>query len=127
MSQGSPMRWVLALLLVGMMACAAGAAEFSPALEAELSKAADKDLVSAIVILESPIDIRALDLRLHDQRADLPTRHKEVINALRYNAEMTQPAMRDELDAAKGAGEVTGYTAYWIENLFVIQGTKSFV
>ncbi len=103
------------------------AAEFSPALEAELAKAADSELVSAIVILESPVDIRALDWKLHVEKADLPTRHREVITALQFNAESTQPAFVAEFDEAIALGKMTGYTAYWIENLFVIQAEKQFI
>ncbi|MDD5087830.1 MAG: hypothetical protein PHI18_03405, partial [bacterium] len=49
-------------------ALSALAAEFSPALEAELAAKSGSEFVSAIVFLESPLDIRALDARLHEQR-----------------------------------------------------------
>jgi hypothetical protein len=103
------------------------AAEFSPALEAELSKTSMTDPVSAIVILESPVDIRALDLRLHDSGASLAKRHAEVIQALKYNAESVQPAFRKEFEAAMKSGEMFGFTAHWIENLFVIQATRKYI
>ena len=103
------------------------AAEFSPVLEDQLSKVDGKELVSAIVILESPVDIRVLDDQLHAAGGPLAERHQQVIAALKYNAEMTQPAFRAELDQAIESKAVTGYTAYWIENLFVIQATKDFI
>ena len=100
------------------------AAEFSPTLEFQLAQSGSKDFVSAIIILQSPIDIRALDDQLHHRKATKAERHKEVIEALWYNADMTQPAFRVELDQAKQQGELEGYTAYWIENLFVLHATK---
>ena len=103
------------------------AAEFSAALNAQMELAQASDLVSAIVILPSPVDIRALDLKLHDERADLARRHKEIIAALHYNAETTQPAFCAELDAAHEAGAVSGYTTYWIENIVVVQATKTYL
>lgn len=103
------------------------AAEFSPMLEAELSQAAARDYISAIVIFESPINIQTLDDKLHAERAPLAVRHREVIEALWYNAESVQPKFRAEFDAAIAAGDVTGYTPYWIENLFVVQATMEFI
>ncbi|MBI5060632.1 S8 family serine peptidase [candidate division KSB1 bacterium] len=103
------------------------AAEFSPTLDKELKTAGKNDWVSAVVILESPIDIRTLDSRLHDQRAPLAQRNREVLAALKYNAELTQPPFQAELDEAKGNGLVVGYTSYWIENLLVIEGTAAYI
>jgi hypothetical protein len=117
-------------VLVGAFVLApytANAAEFSPALEYQLGHAQSSDLVSAIVILESPIDIRALDERLHNEKATKAQRHEQVLAALHYNAESTQPKFRAELDQAKFDGVVKGYTAYWIEDLFVIYATKDFI
>lgn len=115
------------IMLLVFWVTSALAAEFSPALEYELDKAQGKDFVSAIVILESPIDIMALDFSLHTRKASLADRHMEVISALKYNAEQTQPAFRNELEALKQRGELTGYTAYWIENLFVVHASKDFI
>lgn len=118
---------LLCLLAIFCCMASAFAAEFSPELEAGLRAAGDKEFVSAIVILESPIDIRTLDLRLHDEGADLARRHSEVINALQYNAQMTQPKFKAEFGDAITSGDMEGFTAYWIENLFVISATKQYI
>lgn len=117
------------LLTLGVLSFASTvlAAEFSPALESELVEKKDADFVSAIVILESPIDIRALDDQLHDRKAGRVERYLAVVEAMHYNAEQTQPALRKEFDDAISAGWVKGYTAYWIENLFVIHATKGYL
>lgn len=114
---------VVSLICVGSLL----AAEFSPALEYQLTSAKNSDFVSAIVILESPVDIRALDDRLHVEKATKARRHAEVLAALHYNAESAQPKVRAEFDQAIADGVMKGYTPYWIENLFVIQATKDFI
>ena len=105
----------------------ASAAEFSPDLEYQLSNAQSGGNISAIVILRSPIDIRALDAQMHATKATKAQRHFRVLEALHYNADQTQPAFRSELDRAQAKGAVVGYTPYWIENLFVILATKDFI
>lgn len=121
-------RWGLILLFLVIVFCGhVYAAEISPALEDQLAKAGPDDFVSAIVILESPIDIMNLDFALHARKATLAERHREVIESLKYNAAQTQPAFKAELDAAKALGVVKGYTAYWIENLFVVYAGKQFI
>ncbi|MBU0690729.1 S8 family serine peptidase [bacterium] len=79
------------------------------------------------MIFESPIDIRALDLQLHERKATLEERHAEVMRALKYNAESVQPAFQKEFDAALKSGAVFGYTPHWIENLFVVSATNHFI
>ncbi len=123
MKHGS--RFLLTLLILWITG--ANAAEFSQTLDNQLAAAKAGDFVSAIIILESPIDIMNLDFQLHARKATLAERHQEVLAALKYNAAQTQPALQAELDAAKSAGILRGYTAYWIENLFVVSATPDFL
>ncbi|HEY3295688.1 MAG TPA: carboxypeptidase regulatory-like domain-containing protein [bacterium] len=118
---------VMLLLGAGLFGPKLMAAEFSPTLEYELSKAHNTDFVSAIVILESPIDIRALDERLHVEKASKLKRHTDVLAALHYNAESTQPKIRAEFDQAISDGVMQGYTPYWIENAFIVYATRDFI
>lgn len=104
-----------------------GAAEFSPVLENQLATKSAHESISAIVILESPIDIRALDERLHAESASRIERHRTVIEALQFNARQTQPQFAAEFEQAVEDGRMSGFTAYWIDNLFVIRATKEFV
>ena len=120
------------MMMIGIAAFAAAylpveAAEFTPQLEAELRDLSGDEMISVIVILESPVDIRQLDDRLHKEGATLARRHKEIIDALRYNADVTQPSFRAELEEARAQGQLTGYSSYWIENLIVVRATKEFV
>lgn len=118
---------VLCLTLSVVGVTSLHAAEFSTGLEAELQKGKSDDFVSAIVILPSAIDIRTLDFALHTRKATLADRHREVIDALKYNAGQNQPAFTAELDLQIEHGSVKGYTPYWIENLVVLYAQKSFI
>lgn len=115
----------LALSLVGSSALYA--AEFSGVLDAQLQEAKGNDFVSAIVFLPNAIDMRNLDFALHTRKATLAERHREAIEALKYNAAQNQPAFRAELESEIEKGNVKGFTAYWIENLFVVYATKDFL
>lgn len=105
---------------------AAQAAELSPNFEWQLNQARTNEFVSGIVILESPMDIRALDLMLHARKAGRAERYRAVYNALQENARQTQPKFETELKDAELLGLVRGYTAYWIENLFVVSAKPEF-
>jgi len=127
MDHRNPASLTLVALVLFLTAGWGAAAEFSPAVEYQIKQAAPGEFVSAIIILESPLDIRALDQRLHEERAPLARRHREVIAALKYNASDTQPEFLSELDEAKARGEVRGYTSYWIENLIVVSAQPDFL
>ncbi|MCC6477270.1 S8 family serine peptidase, partial [bacterium] len=103
------------------------AAEFSTELERQMEAAKNTDFVSAIVILESPVDIQTLDIALHARRATLAERHKEVLAALKYNVEQTQPAYLKELESEMEAGRVKGFTPYWIENCVVVYAQREYL
>ena len=77
--------------------------------------------------LHNPHNIAALDQQLHAQKAPLATRHRVVIETLKDNARLTQQPVLDRLDQWKAKGEVSGYTAYWIENLIVVCGTPDVI
>lgn len=103
------------------------AAEFSQAIDDELAQAKEQDFISALVFLPNAIDIRTLDFTLHERRASLADRNREVIESLLYNAAQNQPAFQAELDVELGKGTVKGYTSYWIDNLFVVYANKSYI
>ncbi len=117
---------IFATLVVGVLVSIVSAADVSPNFDAELSKAAKDKFISGIIILESPIDVRELDLSLHERGAKRAERYREIYDALHVNARMTQPKFRGELEAGKELGLVEGYTAYWIENLFVVSAKPEF-
>lgn len=117
---------IFAALVLSICVGFARAAEVSPNFDLELGLATKDQFVSGIIILESPIDVRALDLALHARGAKRAERYNEVYNALRHNARMTQPKFQEELEAGIASGLVKGFTAYWIENLFVVSAKPEF-
>lgn len=117
---------IFAALVLGITVGIVRAAKVSPNFDAELNRATKDEFVSGIIILESPINVRELDLSLHERGAKRAERYNEIYNALRINARVTQPKFQSELDAGKELGLVEGYTAYWIENLFVVSAKPEF-
>ena len=97
---------ILCLALSLISVSALSAAEFSSGLDAQLQSGKGDEFVSTIVILPNAIDIRNLDFALHTRKATLAERHREAIEALKYNAAQNQPAMLAELDAETQAGNV---------------------
>ncbi|MBK6766529.1 MAG: S8 family serine peptidase [bacterium] len=118
---------VICSLAALFAATALYAADFSEAMDYALDKSADNEFVSAIILLPSAIDIQTLDFALHQRKATVAERNREVIEALMYNAAQNQPAFQAELDQEFEKGNVLGYTAYWIDNLFVVYAKKSFL
>lgn len=118
---------VCCVLLTLVAAAPLFASEFSSALEDRLQKTGDNEFVSSIVILPSAIDIRTLDFALHQRKVTIAERNREVIEALKYNAAQNQPAFEAELANEFEKGNIRGYTAYWIDNLFVVYANKSFL
>ncbi|MCB9365873.1 MAG: S8 family serine peptidase [Calditrichaeota bacterium] len=117
---------LFALLLISLTANVF-AAEFSSAIEDELKNSGKDEFISTLIFLPNAVDIRTLDFALHDRGATIAQRNREVLEALKYNAEQNQPAFKAELDFAESKGDVRGYTAYWIDNLFVVHASKSFI
>ncbi len=83
--------------------------------------------VSVIISLAAQAPIADLDRELEANRATIEVRHARVITALQETAAATQPALLAELDVRRTAGEVSGYTPYWISNLVVAEMTVSAV
>ncbi len=117
---------IFAALVLGITVGIVRAAKVSPNFDAELSRAAKDEFVSGIIILESPIDVRELDLSLHERGCKESRAVHEIYQRAACQCQMTQPKFQSELDAGKELGLVEGYTAYWIENLFVVSAKPEF-
>ena len=114
----------LAALLV---ASSAAAGTIAPGLQAQLDAAGPDDPVRAMVFMSDRVDVPALDLALHAQKATLATRHARVINELRDKARATQRDLLATLDSAAAGGRVLGYTSYWIVNGVYVVATKNVI
>jgi subtilisin family serine protease len=113
----------IALALVLLTAAPALAGTIRADYDAYLDTLPADQKVSVIVSLAAQAPIADIDRELEATRATLAARHARVIGALQETAAATQPALLADLDARRGAGEVTGYTPYWISNLVVAEMT----
>jgi subtilisin family serine protease len=94
-----------------------------PAYEAYLDTLPEDTAVSVMIYLADRVPLDHLDSRLKAERATLAVRHERVITSLIEKAADTQPELLAELARRKTAGEVMGYTPYWIANLVVAKMT----
>jgi subtilisin family serine protease len=108
---------LLALLLAG----SALAGQFAPGLEAYLAEKHDGGQLRALLVLSDQVDVTGMDLDMHYQRTDLPTRHARVVTALREKAEQTQRELLADLSSRVGKG-IDGFTPYWIINAVLVVG-----
>ncbi|MBI5305091.1 MAG: S8 family serine peptidase [Chloroflexi bacterium] len=83
-----------------------------------LADTANGDTAHFLVVLKSQANARTLAARAPDQRA----RGRAVFDGLRAVAEMTQPAVRTQLDAL-GAP----HRDYWITNVIAVEGNRAVV
>ncbi|MBD3221221.1 S8 family serine peptidase, partial [bacterium] len=110
-------------LLAIVLAGSSLAGRLSPGLEAYLLDKRDDGPVKALLVLQDQVDVQALDLDLHYQRASLAERHFRVVTALQEKARTTQGALLADLDQRLGTG-VDGYRSYWLINAVLVTGTE---
>jgi subtilisin family serine protease len=100
------------------------ASEIDPNLQSIMEAAGRGEHISAIAFLSSQVNVQALDLELKERQASLQERHEAIIRALQEVAGESQPMFLRYLESEKAAGEVKGYSSYWINNSIRIKGTK---
>jgi subtilisin family serine protease len=115
------------LFLAGLvlLAIPAEAGTIHPALQEELSRLAPHQQATAILILEQQARIDVLNGALKVANASRAERHRRVVEELQLTARETQGPTLAELATLEAAGQISGYTPYWIANLIVIRGTRS--
>ncbi len=121
------MRKVLVTALavgLSLLATVTTAGEISPALQELLAETPADQPVSVIVHLSQQAPIAGINQDLTVRKASRKQRHEEIVVALK-DAARSQEALASDLDASKAAGDVLGYTRYWIANLMVVQATPS--
>jgi subtilisin family serine protease len=101
----------------------ATAGTLDPALQDQLNRASDGELLSVIVHLRDQAPVREISADLSARQATRQQRHLEVVRALKDAAQLGQQALLDDLSLARANGRVAGYTSYWIANLVVVQAT----
>ncbi|MEZ4386729.1 MAG: S8 family serine peptidase [Candidatus Krumholzibacteriia bacterium] len=116
---------VIALALAALTASGlASAGTLAPALQQQLNRAVDGDLISVIVHLQEQAPVAAISSDLSSRKATRKQRHEEVVRALKDAAEAQTPLLAS-LEASRAVGEVAGFTRYWIANVVVVQATAA--
>ena len=106
-----------------LFAFPAGAATIHPAVEAELNSGNFDETMSVLVYLqEAPVP--QINADLSSQGATRRERYTAIIDALQAQ-QRTQDPLQTWLESEIPAGEVLGYTSYWIMNCLVVEATKA--
>ncbi len=95
--------------------------KISDALLDEIQKArASGTTVEALIVLNVPFDIRALDAELTLQKATCHERGVAVVTALMEHAERTQAELVSYLESRMGK-DVIRYQPFWITNIIYVE------
>lgn len=119
------MRYPLALAAALLLAAGqpAHAGRITSGLEAQLQGLAPSDEVKVLVVMRDQAPIPALDAELHARLAPRAERHASVVESLRGVASTSQGAILADLAARQTAGEVRGFTPYWLINAITVVTT----
>ena len=119
------MRKVLVIALAAsavLIGSLASAGTLDPVLQDQFARAVDGEQFSVIVHMMDQAPINAISADLSLRKATRAQRHEEIVRALK-DASASQEDLLNELDTARAAGDVTGFTRYWIANIVVVQAT----
>ncbi|GEM_PF-2855809 len=123
MKRVSLLTFTLMFLVIG----GARAGYITPDLSAQLDKMSGDEFISSVVMLESKVDIAALNSELNRMHATREYRHEVVVRALMKKARDTQGGLVAYLESGIAEGRVRDYRTLWIDNLVVVDATKEFV
>jgi len=117
---------IVTILVVGvsLLATVAAAGTIAPALQEQLATAAADQPVSVIVHFTHQAPISGISQDLTTREATRKQRHEEIVHALK-DAARSQESLAAELLSATAAGDVIGFTSYWIANLMVVQAVPA--
>lgn len=115
-------RFLLILLSLSLLVGPVAAGALSPAMEEYMAARAPGEPLSALILLEDRVDIKALDWQLHEARASRAERNHTVITTLQAQAHATQGPLLADLEIRRQRGEIDDYEAFWIVNGVVVTG-----
>ncbi len=105
---------IITVLAIGvsLLATVAAAGTIAPALQDQLASTAADQPVSVIVHFTDQAPITGISQDLTFRKASRKQRHEEIVLALK-DAARSQDSLAAELESAKAAGGVVGFTRYW--------------
>ncbi len=109
---------VASLLLVGTPSLAG---DVDPNLLSVMGQAPRGSMVSVLVYMSDPLDVRAMDDELTGQRATRQARHEMVVRALRGRAGESQADLLKDLARLQEIGEVASFKPFWIANAVQVE------
>jgi len=118
-----PVIILLAVIFVLGGTASVEAGEISPILTEQIAAATAETPIRTMVFLRDQVDIRSLDQELREAKASLAERHLTVITALKAKAQKSQSGLLVELAAEKAAGRVSAFSAHWLVNAVLVEGT----
>ena len=101
----------------------AWAGRIDPNLQAQFDRAGEKEMFSALVFLETQVDLEFLPVLLDQPSLTPARRHENVVTALREQAAATQAPLRAKLESLRRTGEVSDFHAFWIANCYRVHAT----
>jgi len=121
------MRVLCCLTAVLAVAAPALAGNIDPGLERTLQSAATGQTVSTLVFMKDQLNVAALDSYFESQAVARKDRALVIVPALQLQADLTQSALRAELEALQAAGRVEQFEAFWIDNSFRVDATADVI
>jgi subtilisin family serine protease len=100
------------------------AGEIDQGLEEIFNIKGPDEVVSTLVFLWEQADVMALKAKHDAERAPFHVRNQEVVTLLRDTAEMTQQALRQELEQLVADGLVESFEPMWLANIIRVDSTE---
>ncbi len=118
------------LIMITMMLLASSgvqAGTLSPGLQRQIDELEAGALIKVLVVMHDQVDVRTLDLQLHEAKATLAFRHQTVVGLLQDRVKNSQAGLLADLQTKKHSGQITGYKSHWLINAVVVLGTVAAV
>ena len=117
--------WLLVLL--ALLTTPAHGGRIHPLVAAAAEAAGEDGTVAVIIHLTDRVPVAQLDRELKTRHAPRAERHRFIIEALQEAAARSQAPVINLLEEGRAAGQVIGYTPYWISNLIIAQVRTTFL
>ncbi len=118
---------LLTSLLVVLGTGAVQAGELSARLENVLAAKTDDTPLTVLFVMRGSVDVQALDLSLHAQKAPLAARHAIVIETLQDAAKTAQAPFIADLTAREASGQIEAFRPHWIVNGVLVTASPAII
>ena len=102
-------------------------AKIAPALLEQLASASNHEQIPIIIMMQERADIERLDSEINGAGLGRDDRSEIVVTALKNVAATSQPALREQLEARRRAGEVADVRPFWLINALALRAAPAIV